>query len=100
VVGPDTGPKKAAYLWPSELAAVSMPPGASSLAPPGRRRGRHVRGAGEFAALDCSDDDLEHGTLHIHGSMDRVGHKKKTKPNRSARRLAIRNPSAVNKRWR
>jgi integrase len=56
--------------------------------PRGRRPGSR---AGELAALDWSDVDLEPATLHIHRSMDRVRHKKKIKPTKSAtaRRIPI-----------
>jgi integrase len=92
VQGPELGARKAkAYLWPSEfLTLISSP-----AVPPRWRRVFAIAvytyaRAGELAALDWSDVDLEHRTIHIHRSTDRVrdGKTKATKTN-TARRIPI-----------
>jgi|HubBroStandDraft_1064217.scaffolds.fasta_scaffold11214_4 integrase len=92
VAGPDVGTNKArTYLWPSEfLTLVSS-------------ERVHVRWgrlfalsvytytrAGELAALKWEDVDLEHETIHVHRSKDRV-RKRGVKPTKSetARRIPI-----------
>ncbi len=92
VVGPDLGTKKAkTYLWPSEfLAFVSC-----KRVPMAWRRRVAVAvytyaRAGELAALDWSDVNLEHGTLHIHRSLDvKRGRGVKSTKSDVARRVAI-----------
>ena len=72
VAGPDMGPKKSkVYVWPNEfLKLVSSPK-----VPLRWRRlfalavYTYAR-AGELAALDWTDVDLEHGIIHIHQSLD------------------------------
>jgi integrase len=72
VAGPDLGTKKAkTYLWPSEFATF-----VSCASAPLRWRRMvalavytYAR-AGELAALEWTDIDLEHGTMHIHRSLD------------------------------
>jgi len=72
VSGPDVGTRKAKqYLWPSEfLAFVSC-----EQVPFTWRRLMalavylYVR-AGELAALEWDDVDLEHATIHVHRSLD------------------------------
>ena len=72
VAGPDTGAKKAKqYLWPSEFLQL-----VSCERVPLRWRRAVVLAiytyarAGELAALEWGDVDLEHGTIHIHRSLD------------------------------
>ena len=92
VTGPDTGARKAkAYLWPSEfLALVSSP------SVPVRWRRlvalavcTYAR-AGELAALEWGDIDLEHGTIHVHRAKSSRG-KRSLKPTKTetARRIPI-----------
>jgi integrase len=92
VTGPDTGARKAkAYLWPSEfLALVSSP------SVPVRWRRlvalavcTYAR-AGELAALEWGDIDLEHGTIHVHRAKSSQG-KRGLKPTKTetARRIPI-----------
>jgi integrase len=91
VAAPDTGAKKAkTYLWPSEFAALV----ASERVPVRWRRlfalaiGTYAR-AGELAALEWGDVDLDHGAIHIHRSTDRTrAHRKGTKTE-AARRIPI-----------
>jgi integrase len=74
VAGPDMGTKKSkTYLWPSEVFALLS----SNRVPIRWRRlfalaiYTYMR-AGELAALEWSDVDLEHGIIHVHRSIDRV----------------------------
>ncbi|MGD0679675.1 MAG: site-specific integrase, partial [Polyangiaceae bacterium] len=74
VVGPDVGSKKSkVYLWPSDFAAL-----VSASSTPLRWKRlfslavyTYMR-AGELAALRWEDVDLEHLTIHVHRSADRV----------------------------
>lgn len=91
VAGPDTGAKKAkAYLWPSEFAAL-----VSSPVVPVRWRRLFALAvytfmrAGEVAALDWSDVDLDHGTIHVHRSTDRTRDRTKATKTDAARRIPI-----------
>ena len=92
VTGPDAGAKKAkTYLWPSEFSELLW----CDDVPVRWRRMfalatyMFVR-AGELAALEWGDVDLEHGIVHVHRSDDRVRHRglKATKSN-AARRIPI-----------
>ena len=92
VAGPDIGAKKAkTYLWPSEVEAFVCCPKV-----PLRWRRMvalavytYAR-AGELAALDWSDIDLEHGTIHIHRSLDvKRGRGVKATKSDAARRVPI-----------
>ena len=72
VAPPDMGSHKAkTYLWPSEFLALIT----CERVPLRWRRlfalatYTYAR-AGELAALEWSDVDLEHGTIHIHRSLD------------------------------
>ena len=79
------------YLWPSEfLTLVSSP------AVPLRWRRLFALAvytftrAGELAALDWSDVDLDHGAMHIHHALDRVrGTGIKATKTEAARRIPI-----------
>jgi len=92
VAGPDQGAKKAkVYLWPSEFHALVT----CDRVP---RRWRRLFAlavytyarAGELAALEWSDVDLEHGTVHIHRSADkRRGRGLKATKSETARRIPI-----------
>jgi len=92
VAGPDVGAKKAkTYLWPSEFLTLA----GSERVPV--RWGRlfalavyTFARAGELAALKWSDVDLEHGTIHVHQSNDRVRKRgiKATK-SETARRIPV-----------
>jgi integrase len=91
VAGPDTGARKAkAYLWPSEFVAL-----ASSPAVPARWRRLFALAvytfmrAGEIAALDWSDVDLDHRTIHVHRSTDRTRDRTKATKTDVARRIPI-----------
>jgi integrase len=74
VAGPDAAAKKAkTYLWPSEFLTVAQ----SDRVPLRWRRlfalAIYMYGrAGEITALHWPDVDLDHGTIHIHRSIDRV----------------------------
>jgi hypothetical protein len=72
VIGPDEGPRKAKqYLCPSELfALVSCDQGAHPLAAALRARGVYVYAP--WRACCGGDVDLEHGTIQVHKSIDRV----------------------------
>ena len=92
VSAPDTGAKKAkAYLWPSEFLALVSCDGV-----PLRWRRLfalavylYVR-AGELDALEWPDVDLEHGTIHVHRSLDtRRGRGAKATKSDAARRIPI-----------
>ena len=92
VAGPDMGARKAkVYLWPSEFQALIT----CERVPLRWRRlfalavYTYAR-AGELAALDWSDIDLAHRTIHIHRSLDsrRSGALKSTKSD-TARRIPI-----------
>ncbi len=92
IAGPDTGARKAkAYLWPSEFAAL-----VSCDRVPVRWRRLFALAvytyarAGELAALEWTDVDLPHATIHIHRATDRAGDGT-TKPTKSdaARRIPI-----------
>ncbi len=74
VAGPDEGAKKAKqYLYPSEFLTL-----VSCDRVPIRWRRLFALAAytytrpGELAALEWGDVDLEHGTIHVHKSIDRV----------------------------
>jgi integrase len=92
VAGPDAGARKAkAYLWPSEfLALVSSP------SVPVRWRRLFALAvctyarAGELAALEWDDIDLEHGTIHVHRARTSKG-ERRLKPTKTeaARRVPI-----------
>ena len=92
ITGPDTGVRKAkAYLWPSEFMAL-----VSSPSVPVRWRRlialavcTYAR-AGELAALEWGDVDLEHGTIHVHRAKSSKGDRslKATKTD-VARRIPI-----------
>ena len=92
IAGPDTGARKAkTYLWPSEFVAL-----VSSPAVPVRWRRLFAIAvytcarAGELAALEWGDVDLDHGTIHIHRSTDRVrGRQTKATKSEAARRIPI-----------
>ena len=93
VEGPDRGVRKVKqYLYPSELLTLV----ASERVPIRWRRlfalavYSYMR-AGELAALERSDVDLEHATVHVHRSIDRVRNKGKVKSTKSAvaRRIPI-----------
>ena len=91
VAGPDTGAHKAkAYLWPSEFAAL-----VSCERVPLRWRRLFALAictyarAGELAALEWGDVDLEHGTIHIHRSTDASREHAKATKTDTARRIAI-----------
>jgi integrase len=87
LAGPDTGVRKAkAYLWPSEFAALI-----SCERVPLRWRRLFALAvctyarAGELAALEWGDVDLEHSTIHIHRAVGRTSAKAtKTKTARRA----------------
>ncbi len=97
VVGPDTGATKAkTYLWPSELHTL-----VSSPRVPLRWRRlfalatyTFVR-AGELAALEWTDVDLEHGIIHIHRSNDRVRRRGVTSTKSGAARRMPIEPALV-----
>ncbi len=91
VAPPDVGTRKAkAYLWPSEFAAFV----AAEAVPVRWRRlvalavYTYAR-AGEIAALEWSDVDLEHGTIHVHRSHDRKSDRTKATKTDTARRIPI-----------
>lgn len=90
VRGPDRGARKSkAYLYPSEFRAFAR----FEEVPLEWRRlvalavYTYTR-AGELAALDWSDVDLERGVLHVHRAVDVRGKLKATKTG-TARRLPI-----------
>ncbi len=91
VAGPDSGARKAkVYLWPSEFAAL-----VSCERVPLRWRRLFALAvytsarAGELGALEWSDVDLEHGTLHIHRAYNfKRGSTKPTKTG-AARRIPV-----------
>jgi integrase len=92
VVGPDVGAKKAkTYLWPSEFSAFVT----CSDVPLRWRRLVAIAvyvyaRAGELAALEWSDVDLEHATIHIHRSLDvKRGRGIKATKSEAARRVPI-----------
>ncbi len=92
VAGPDTGARKAkTYLWPSEFAALVASPSV-----PVRWRRlialavcTYAR-AGELAALEWGDVDLDHGTIHVHRARGSKG-ERSLKPTKTdvARRIPI-----------
>jgi len=93
VEGPDRGVRKVKqYLYPSELLTLV----ASERVPIRWRRlfalavYSYAR-SGELEALERSDVDLEHATVHVHRSVDRVRNKGKVKSTKSAvaRRIPI-----------
>jgi integrase len=91
IAGPDTGAKKAkVYLWPSEFLTL-----VSCVGVPMRWRRLFALAvytyarAGELAALEWADVDLEHATIHIHRSTDRVRRRKKSTKTDAARRSPI-----------
>jgi integrase len=91
LAGPDTGAHKAkAYLWPSEFAAL-----VSCERVPLRWRRLFALAvytyarAGELAALEWGDVDLEHATIHIHRSTDRTREHAKATKTDTARRVPI-----------
>jgi integrase len=91
IAAPDVGARKAKqYLWPSEFAAL-----VSSERVPVRWRRLFALAvytytrAGELAALEWADVDLEHGTIHIHRSRDRKADRTKTTKTDTARRIPI-----------
>ena len=91
VVGPDIGASKAkVYLWPSEFASL-----VSCERVPVRWRRLFalavytVARAGELAALDWSDVDLEHGTLHIHRAFNFKRASVKPTKTGTARRIPV-----------
>jgi integrase len=93
VAGPDAGAwKSKQYVWPSEFEALM----ACQRIPLRWRRlfalavYTYVR-AGELAALRWEDVDLEHGTIHVHRSLDRTRGKGAVKGTKSdaARRIPI-----------
>jgi len=86
VEGPDRGVRKVKqYLYPSELLTLV----ASERVPIRWRRlfalavYSYAR-SGELEALERSDVDLEHATVHVHRSVDRVRNKGKVKSTKSA----------------
>lgn len=79
IAGPDPGTDKAkTYLWPSEFEAL-----VSSERVPVRWRRLFALAvytyarAGELAALEWGDVDLEHGTIHIHRTLDETDRRAK-----------------------
>ncbi len=91
VAGPDTGARKAkAYLWPSEVLTL-----VSDTRVPIRWRRLFALAvytfarAGELAALEWSDIDLDHLTIHIHRSTDRTRGRSTTTKTDAARRIPI-----------
>ncbi|HEY1954280.1 MAG TPA: site-specific integrase [Polyangiaceae bacterium] len=91
IAPPDAGTRKAKqYLWPSELAAFV----ASEVVPVRWRRlvalavYTYTR-AGELAALEWSDVDLQHGSIHVHRSHDRKRNRTKPTKTDTARRIPI-----------
>jgi len=92
VAGPDVGVRKSKqYLWPSEFMAL-----VSCERVPLRWRQlvalavyTYAR-AGELAALEWSDVDLEHATIHVHRSLDtKRGQGLKSTKSAVARRVPI-----------
>ena len=92
VAGPDAGAEKSkVYLWPSEFDSVIR----HERVPLRWRRlfalavYTYAR-AGELAALDWADVDLEHGIIHIHRSLDsKRGRGMKATKSEAARRVPI-----------
>jgi integrase len=92
VAGPDTGAKKAkVYLWPSEFAQLVGCP-----AVPVRWRRLYAIAvytymrAGELAALEPGDVDLDHATILVRRSLDsRRGKGVKATNSEAARRIPI-----------
>jgi len=91
LAGPDAGAHKAkAYLWPSEFVAL-----VSCDRVPLRWRRLFALAvytyarAGEVAALEWGDVDLEHATIHIHRSTDGTREHAKATKTDTARRVPI-----------
>ena len=91
VAPPDSGVRKAKqYLWPSEFLAL-----VSSDRVPVRWRRLFALAvytsarAGELAALEWSDVDIEHGTIHIHRAKDSTRKRTKATKTECARRIPI-----------
>ncbi len=91
VEGPERGERKGKqYLWPSEFRALIS----SSTVPVRWRRlfvlavYTYVR-AGELAALEWDDVDLEHCTIHVHRALDRARDELKSTKSGVARRIPI-----------
>jgi integrase len=92
LTGPDVGTRKVkTYLWPSEFARL-----VHCDAVPVRWRRLFTLAvytlmrAGELAALEWADVDLDHAIIHVHRSNDRV-RRRGVKPTKSnvARRIPI-----------
>jgi integrase len=97
VEGPDTGTTKAkTYLWPSEFLTL-----VSCARVPLRWRRLFALSvylfvrAGELAALEWTDVDLEHRILHVHRSDDRVRRRGVTSTKSDAARRIPIEPTLV-----